>query len=128
MRAADTNVLVRLILGEETAETAAVTTTLSAGEPIYVSNIVMCELVWVLKSRYRQPRAAIAEAMGRLIDSDQVVMDRDAALAGLGMLKAGAGFSDGVILYEARRAGARDLMTFDRDLAKFGGPMATLLS
>lgn len=128
MRAVDTNVLVRLMLGERSAQTEIAQSVMSTGEPIYVSNVVVCELAWVLRSRYRQPKQAVADAITRLIDSDQVVMDRDAAQSGLNLLGGGGDFSDGVILHEARRAGARDLMTFDRDFARAGAPTATLIS
>ncbi|MFN3667746.1 MAG: type II toxin-antitoxin system VapC family toxin [Brevundimonas sp.] len=101
---------------------------LEGGEPIYVSPVVACELAWVLRSRYRQSRSDIHEVLGRLLQSDQVVVDRDLIQAGLGMLRAGGDFSDGVILQEARRVGARDLMTFDQNLARAGAPTVTLLS
>ncbi len=127
MRAADTNVIVRLILGERSEQASIASTAMNSGEPIYVSSVVVCELVWVLKSRYQQSRSAIVDAIGRLVQSDQVVMDRDLVLSGLSMLSAGGGFADGVILHEARRAGARDLMTFDRELARIGSPLTTLL-
>lgn len=128
MRAADTNVLLRLIVDEDAPQTALAAKVMESGEPVYVSSIVVCELCWVLRSRYRQTSDAIADAIGRLVDSDQVVMDRDLVRSGLSMMAAGGGFADGVVLHEARRAGARDLMTFDRDFASIAAPYVSLIS
>lgn len=78
----------------------------------------LCELAWVLSSRYEIPPAQIAEAIRRLIDGVNVVVNRPAVEAGLSLLDAGGDFADGVIAYEGNWLGAETFVSFDRKAVK----------
>lgn len=128
MRAVDTNILVRIFERDDPSLTALAEGVLNCGEEIFVSTIVLCELLWVLRSVYRRPRARLADIVRRLMDVDDLTLDRDAARAGLAFLASNGDFSDGVVLYEAERAKCRELATFDQKFARIGAPGVTLLS
>ena len=91
----------------------------------------LCELVWVLSQGYKIPPAEIAEAIRRLMNGANVVVNRPAAEAGLALLSAGGDFADGVIAYEGSWLGADTFVSFDRKAVKLRqaqGGSARLLS
>ena len=78
----------------------------------------LCELVWVLSQGYNIPSGDIAEAIRRLMNGANVMMNRPAAEAGLALLDAGGDFADGVIAYEGNWLGADTLVSFDKKAVK----------
>ena len=87
-------------------------------ERAYVSDIVLCELVWVLRSAYGFDRSAIAEAVGQLVLAKQLSFDAPDQLArALAAYQTGSGdFSDYLIREHARAAGCETVITFDKKL------------
>jgi predicted nucleic-acid-binding protein len=63
----------------------------------------------------------IAETVGRLMNSETVVLNRPAVGAGLAMLEAGGDFADGAIAYEGSWLGAETFVAFDRRAVKLPG-------
>jgi predicted nucleic-acid-binding protein len=91
----------------------------------------LCELVWVLSQGYGIAPADIAEAIRRLVNGSNVVVNRPAAEAGLALLEAGGDFADGVIAYEGHWLGADTFASFDKKAVKLlqrQGEAARLLS
>jgi predicted nucleic-acid-binding protein len=91
----------------------------------------LCELVWVLSQGYKIPPPDIAEAIRRLLNGANVVVNRPAAEAGLALLDAGGDFADGVIAYEGSWLGADAFVSFDKKavkLMKVHGGSARLLT
>ena len=78
----------------------------------------LCELVWVLSQGYNIPPRDIAEAIRRLMNGANVVVNRPAAEAGLALLDAGGDFADGVIAYEGYWLGADAFVSFDKKAVK----------
>jgi predicted nucleic-acid-binding protein len=115
---ADTNLLVRAITGDNDRQSKAAQAELANADVIALALPALCELVWVLSQGYRIPSGEIAEAIGRLMNGTNVVMNRPAAEAGLALLVAGGDFADGVIAYEGRWLGAETFVTFDKKAAK----------
>jgi len=74
-----------------------------------------------LSQGYKVPSVDIAEAIRRLLDSANVVVNRPAAEAGLSALDAGDDFADGVIAYEGSWLGADTFVSFDRKAVKLMG-------
>ena len=73
----------------------------------------------------------IADALNRLMNCYNVVMNRPAVEAGLSVLDAGGDFADGVIAYEGSWAGAEEFISFDKKavaILKSQGKSARLLS
>lgn len=128
---ADTNVLVRALVGDDARQSKAAQAELAKAELVALAIPALCELVWVLSQGYKIPPADIAEAIRRLINSANVAVNRAAAQAGLEALEAGGDFADGVIAHEGKWLGAETFVSFDRKavkLLKAGGNAARVLS
>ena len=65
MRAVDTNVLVRLVTGDDVTQTAAAERFVSAGA--WVSHLVLAETIWVLASLYDREPPALAQTVEFLL-------------------------------------------------------------
>jgi predicted nucleic-acid-binding protein len=117
VRAADTNVLVRLIARDDAKQVAAAERFVEPGA--WISHLVLAETTWVLDSVFELGPREIATAVEMLLDHDRlVIQDADvvrAALVGM-QRKPTLGFSDCLILEVARKAGHLPLGTFDRRL------------
>ncbi|MBW4092741.1 MAG: type II toxin-antitoxin system VapC family toxin [Proteobacteria bacterium] len=120
--AVDTNVLVRFLTWDDEPQAALAAQAIEAAETVVLPTVVLCETVWVLRRAYKLPPREIAATLRDLIDSKPVEVDRVAAEAGLALLDRGGDFADGVILHDAERAGAAQLVTFDRALAALAEP------
>jgi predicted nucleic-acid-binding protein len=72
----------------------------------------------VLSQGYKIPHADIAEAIRRLMNGANVMVNRPAAEAGLALLDAGGDFADGVIAYEGNWLGAEAFVSFDKKAVK----------
>lgn len=110
----DTNVLVRIAVGDDLRQQAAAIAILKDAQLIAVTLPTLCEFGWVLSRGYKRSRTDIAEAIRKLIDIPIVVTDRPAVEAGLSMLESGGDFADGVIAFEGRRKGGELFVSFDR--------------
>jgi predicted nucleic-acid-binding protein len=128
---ADTNVLVRVAIGDDPAQAAHAAAILREAETIAVTLPALCEFVWVLSRWYKRDAHDIAAAVRRLIESAPVQVDRPAVEAGLALLEAGGDFADGIIAFEGRRRGGPVFASFDTDAVKrigAGGAETLLLS
>lgn len=115
---ADTNILVRAIMGDDARQSRLAQSALEEAELVAIPLPVLCELVWVLAQGYKIPPSDIAVAVRRLIDSANVAISRPAAEAGLALLEAGGDFADGVIAFEGNWLGADVFLSFDRKAAR----------
>jgi predicted nucleic-acid-binding protein len=118
--ALDTNVLVRYLVWDDAAQAARAAAVIEGAVEIYVPGIVLCETVWVLRRAYRLTESDILRALRVFMAAGNVVLDRVAAEAGLRMLERAGDYADGVALHDARRAGAEEMVTFDRRFADLG--------
>ena len=119
MRAADTNVLVRLIARDDLAQADAAEQFISPGA--WVPHIVLVETMWVLDAVYKLGRRQIALAVDMLLNHRSLaIQDADVVVSALAHFRrqSGVGFSDCLALEVARRAGHLPLGTFDRQFAK----------
>lgn len=111
---ADTNVLLRAIVADDEAQTVRAIELLESADMVAVSLQTLCELVWVLRSRYGVERADIAAAIRALLNTGNVVVNRPAAETGLALLEAGGDFADGVIAFDGAWLGAEVFVSFDK--------------
>jgi predicted nucleic-acid-binding protein len=123
MRGVDTNVLLRFALLDHREQVTAVRRLMRdlarENEPIFVASIVFCEFVWVLRRVYKAPPDEIADALGKLLETNHLVAEHpNETREALDLYRIGPGdFADYLIGLVARSAGCRDTVTFDRSLA-----------
>lgn len=116
--AADTNILVRAITEDHPQQSKAAQTALRNADVVAIAIPALCELVWVLSQGYKIPHRDIANTIRTLLKSENVVVNRQMAEAGLALLDAGGDFADGVIAYEGRWLGADTFASFDKTAVK----------
>ena len=122
MTGVDTNVLVRYFVEDDRDQTDRVRRFLAgsraAGEPVYISSIVLCETVWVLRSVFGKSRSEVLSALEHLLNVDVFQIEQpDAVRRALQMSRKGRGdFADHLIGQLNRENGCRFTVTFDRDL------------
>jgi predicted nucleic-acid-binding protein len=122
MRAVDTNVLIRLILHDDSRQTAVAKSFIEGG--VWVSVLALAEATWVLSSVYEVGSEELAIAIEMLLNHNDLVLQEEEAVArSLELFRArpALGFSDCLMIELARKAGYLPLGTFDRDLAKVDG-------
>lgn len=122
MRAVDTNVLVRLIIRDDSKQVAAGQEFVETG--VWVSIVALAEATWVLRAIYGRGAAEIAGTVDMLLNHKAVTLqDSEVVAAALEIFRArpALGFPDCLLLELARKAGHLPLGTFDRDLSKLDG-------
>lgn len=123
----DTNVLVRFLVEDDQAQSAAAAALIERAidddEPLFVSDLALCEVVWVLEVSYKVPRAEVHAALRGLLHARHLVFTDGELLArALSAFAAGKGdFADYVIGEHAHAAGCTALATFDRALLRERG-------
>jgi predicted nucleic-acid-binding protein len=121
--AIDTNVLVRFLVTDDPAQARKAKAFIDRldhrDERAYVSDIVLCELVWVLTRSYGFERGEILPVLERLAAAKQLRFDSvdniSRALAAFG--RGRGDFADYLIREHAKAAGCATVVTFDRKLA-----------
>lgn len=129
MRAVDTNVLVRAITGDDPVQSPLAKAFIQNNAPVWVSHAVLAETFWVLESVFECEKPELLEAMKRIVDNRDLVMEDSIVVRSALARYASRGktcFGDFLILEIARKAGNLPLTTFDKALAKAEG--AQLLS
>jgi predicted nucleic-acid-binding protein len=122
MIALDTNVLVRLVLQDDERQARAAEQAVIRARrqqtALFVSDVVLCEFVWVLTRRARLSRADIADAVEQLLHTELIVVSESIVCENaLAAYRAGRGdFADYLIREQARAAEASEVLTFDRAL------------
>jgi predicted nucleic-acid-binding protein len=110
--AVDTNVLVRLLTGDQPRELAAAHS-LFASTPVWIAKTVLLETSWVLRSQYEFDNAAIREAFTRLLGLDDVNAEEPRQIAAaLALTTQGIDFADA--LHLCSRPPACRFISFDR--------------
>jgi predicted nucleic-acid-binding protein len=127
MIALDTNVLVRFLVEDDRKQAVRARSLFkkaAASEtPLYVCDIVFCEVVWVLDSAYGFEREEIAAVLSGLLQTRNLRF-RSADQIGLALeaYRTGPGdFADYLIREQAHEAGCELVVTFDRALLNQAG-------
>ena len=130
MIALDTNILVRFLVEDDPSQTerarGVLQRAIQSNSSCFVSDIVMCEILWVLERSYKFRRTEISEVLGRLLrathltfsSTEQLARALEAYRTGLG------GFADYLIREHAQARGCEAVVTFDGDLLKESGFVA----
>lgn len=122
----DTNILVRIFADdhlEQARRASALIDEEASGEGAFISVIVLVEFAWTMRRAYRWTLAHVLEAIRRMTEHPNVVMeDRDVVREALVHAAShGSEFPDQLIAVRNAASGCRVTMTFDRDASRSAG-------
>lgn len=115
----DTNILVRYLTQDAQQQGQIVAELIQNHQPCFISNIVLCELVWVLKGEpYKFSKDEILNTLEAMLQSSAFELEnRSNIYQALQRTRQGqADFSDYLIGAIAHEAGCQKTVTFDRKL------------
>lgn len=130
MIALDTNVLVRYLVEDDAKQTATaaalIDRVIADDETLFISDVVVCETVWMLSVSYDFRRKEIADVLRNLLRTRHLTFrDTHQLIRALEAYEAGKGdFADYLIREHARAAGCDTVATFDRVLLREQGFVA----
>jgi predicted nucleic-acid-binding protein len=123
----DTNILLRLWLNDDPAQNKRIDALLAehGGTPgsLLVTDVVLAEAVWTLRSAFDQDKAAQLIAVRSLLNETAFSFeDREAVDQAAYMFEQGTcGFSDCLVVAKHARHGCDFTATFDRRMRKLPG-------
>ena len=124
MRTFDTNVIVRLLVGDAPQQTPIAERAFLAAvflEGVYLPDVVLAEVAWVLRG-YDLERKTRYQLLERLVRTRGVVVDDiDAVIDALEQFRLGGDLGDQLILARAASTGALPVLSFDRRFAASEG-------
>jgi len=124
VRTLDTNVVVRLLIGDDPQQTPiaeqAFLSAIATGG-VYLPDVVLAEVAWVLRG-YDLERGTRYQLLERLVRTRGVVVDDiDAVIDALEQFSLGGDLADQLILARASSAAALPVLSFDRRFASSEG-------
>jgi predicted nucleic-acid-binding protein len=126
MTGLDTNILVRFFAKDDPEQgfrAAQLLRSLTREAPGFVSLVSLAELVWVLRSQYRMPKAQLLHCIESLLDSPELVVEGPVAVnqAVVRFAATKSDFADCLIERSGYSAGCGETVTFDQDASRFAG-------
>lgn len=116
MRAADTNILARLVTRDDAAQCERAIKFFDSGA-VYLPKTVLLELEWVLRYSYSLSNPAIVSAINAVLDMKRVTAEDESAIrAALTLMANNIDFAGALHLTSA--SACKDLATFDQAFAK----------
>ncbi len=116
MRAADTNILVRLVTQDDPAQCERAIRFFDDGD-VYLPKTVLLELEWVLRYSYALDNTAIIGAIIAVLDMKRIFAEDEIAVReAIGLMADGVDFADALHLTSS--SACKDLATFDRAFVK----------
>ena len=124
MIAADTNVWARAYLNDDVQQARKARAAIEAAcsdNGVFVPLIVLAELFWVLRIKWKRER--VLDAIQHLLETDGVVVEASAlAASALEAARDGStGFADILIARVSSAGGASEIITFDKAFGKTPG-------
>jgi len=116
----DTNVLVRYLTQDDPAQarraTRAIEEPTENGGDFFITCVVMCELVWVLREAYNYPQGAVADVLEQILRTAQFRFEsKDQLWLALHDYRQGkADFADYLIGRICTQRGCEKVLTFDK--------------
>lgn len=130
MLGVDTNVLVRFLIRDDEAQfekaRKLIKREVAAGRRVFVSQLVLLETEWVLRSRYGLSKSQIIEAISGLLDASDIRFEDEPAIEEALFISKDttADFADCLIGSQNRRLGCRATATLDVKASKLPGFIA----
>jgi predicted nucleic-acid-binding protein len=118
----DSNVLIRYLSWDDPAQADRAAREIEAassrGDSLFISSVVLCEVVWVLEDAYGFKRKDLLSVLEKMLRTAQFVFDdKDLCWRALDDYRQGKGdFSDHLIGRAGQKAGCSQTITFDREL------------
>ena len=132
MIAIDSNILLRLLTQDDSAQTdkarRAVRAAEQSGDDLLINDLVLAETMWTLASRYGADKAALLSSLHGLLGSAGFAFEsRSLLVEAVARFEAtSAGFTDCLIAAKNVALGARSTLTSDRAMPNL--PAVSLLS
>ena len=123
----DTNVLLRLWLNDDPAQNKRIDALLETHGgmqgSLLVTDVVLAEAVWTLKSAFEQDKSAQLIAVRSLLEETAFAFeDREAVAAAVSLFEASScRFPDCLVIAKHARQGCDFTATFDRGMRKLPG-------
>ena len=123
----DTNILLRLWLDDDPAQSRRIDVLLadhgSTPGSLLVTDVVLAEAVWTLRSAFNQNKASQLLALHSLLEEAAFAFeDRESVGRAVALFEGGShGFSDCLIVAKHERQGCDFTATFDRGMKKLPG-------
>lgn len=125
MKGVDTNILVRFLTGDDELQTQKVYKLFKGAElekkELFVSLLVVLELIWVLESAYKISRNEILESLSDLISMPILKFENFTILQQFINTAKDSKYdlSDLLIAHSAKFQGCQSTLTFDKKASKF---------
>lgn len=122
----DTNVIVRYIMQDDPDQSRQATDliegNLSGDEPGFIALLALAEILWVLKTVYRIPKAGLVTVVEGLLATRQLRIEQsELVFRALRAYRVGNGdFSDALIAMTGKANGCDAVLTFDREVTNVG--------
>jgi predicted nucleic-acid-binding protein len=130
MAALDTNILVRWLTNDDMHQSATVAhlfdAAISKGERLFVTDTVMLELEWVLRTKYHYGRQKVTVAINALLDATELMFQTEPALEQALWLFKQSGprdFADCLHIALVSHSSQGPLLTFDDRTSKLEGAL-----
>lgn len=124
MKGLDTNVIVRFLVRDDEQQWELAEQYINeAKEACLINNIVLCEVVWVLRASYKLSREQLIDTLEKMLKTNIFVFEnREAIEWAIGQMKSGrADFSDYLITRLNQLAGCKETASFDAKLGQLEG-------
>lgn len=127
----DTNILIRYLVQDDEQQASAATKILervSDINPVFINNIVMCEMVWVLSRAYKYKKSLISRIIEQILSTSGIEFENAEGVrkALRYYISENADFSDYLIAEINKENGAETTYTFDRKAAD--NPLFSIVS
>ena len=125
----DTNVVVRLLIADDAAQTRRarelVELAISRDEVVLISLPVLIETEWVLRSRYGFTRETLLNLFHTMLEARELSFEDESGFeeALFHWKDSACGFSDCLIMAHNRQLGCRTTATFDVKAARLPGTL-----
>jgi predicted nucleic-acid-binding protein len=118
----DTDVLIRHLTGDPPDQARRATDFLARTEPLWLADLVVAELVYVLESVYRVGRDEVAQLARSIVISDRMlVSDLPLLLRTIEVYERHhLAFADAYLVASAERSGVGIVVSFDKGISKVG--------
>jgi predicted nucleic-acid-binding protein len=114
----DTNILVRHVTGDPPGQARRATRFLAEAEELFLVDLVVAEVVYVLESFYEVERARVAEFVRAILAFDPIrVVDEELLLRAVEVYEIERlDFAEAYLVASAERSGVAAVASFDRSI------------